>query len=93
MRINSASQTSNSIVCKFDQVPPPDEIDFSKEIVVVSAMRLKTSVGPSSFIDGACEVEGLSVMPMDMWPGTRGSVRLPLMRFEYKLTPATYFVG
>lgn len=41
-----------------DQVPPPVEIDFSKEIVVVSAMGFKMSVGPSTFIDGACEVDG-----------------------------------
>ncbi|HEX6044790.1 MAG TPA: hypothetical protein VFZ22_09910 [Pyrinomonadaceae bacterium] len=41
-----------------DQVPPPVEIDFSKEIVVVSAMGYKMSLGSSTFIDGACEVDG-----------------------------------
>ena len=41
-----------------EKLPPPIEIDFSKEIVVVSAMGLKPSVGPGTFIDGACEVDG-----------------------------------
>ena len=39
-------------------VPPLPEIDFSKEMIVVSAMGSRPSSGYSIFIDGACEVDG-----------------------------------
>ena len=38
--------------------PPPPEIDFSKEIVVVAAMGERPTSGYWIFIDGACEVDG-----------------------------------
>ena len=38
--------------------PPPPEIDFSKELIVVSAMGQRPSSGYWTFIDGACEVDG-----------------------------------
>ena len=39
-------------------VPPLPEIDFSKEMIVVSAMGMRPSPGYSTLIDGACEVNG-----------------------------------
>ena len=39
-------------------VPPPPEIDFSKEMVVVAAMGARPTSGYWVFIDGACEVNG-----------------------------------
>lgn len=39
-------------------VPPPPEIDFSKEMIVVSAMGQRPTSGYWTFIDGACEVDG-----------------------------------
>ena len=39
-------------------IPPPPEIDFSKEMVVVSAMGRRPTSGYWTFIDGACEVDG-----------------------------------
>ena len=39
-------------------VPPPPEIDFSKEMVVVAAMGQRPSSGYWTIIDGACEVDG-----------------------------------
>lgn len=39
-------------------IPPPPEIDFSKEMVVISAMGQRPSSGFWTFIDGACEVDG-----------------------------------
>jgi hypothetical protein len=39
-------------------VPRMPEIDFSKEMVVVSAMGEKPSSGYFTLIDGACEVDG-----------------------------------
>lgn len=38
-------------------IPPPPEIDFSKEMVVVSAMGFRPSSGYWTVIDGACEVD------------------------------------
>ena len=38
--------------------PPLPEIDFSKEMVIVSAMGEKPSSGYWTIIDGACEVDG-----------------------------------
>jgi hypothetical protein len=37
---------------------PPPEIDFSKDMVVVSAMGERPHSGYLTFIDGACEVDG-----------------------------------
>jgi len=39
-------------------VPPLPEIDFSKDMIVVSAMGSRPSSGYLIFIDGACEVDG-----------------------------------
>jgi len=39
-------------------VPPLPEIDFSKEMIVVSAMGSRPSSGYLIYIDGACEVDG-----------------------------------
>lgn len=39
-------------------IPPPPEVDFSKEMVVVSAMGQRPSSGYWTIIDGACEVNG-----------------------------------
>jgi hypothetical protein len=39
-------------------IPPPPEVDFSKEMVVVSAMGQRPSSGYWTLIDGACEVDG-----------------------------------
>jgi hypothetical protein len=39
-------------------VPPPPEIDFSKEMVVVAAMGTRPTSGYWTIIDGACEVDG-----------------------------------
>ncbi|HET6980212.1 MAG TPA: hypothetical protein VFI24_28015 [Pyrinomonadaceae bacterium] len=39
-------------------IPPPPEIDFTKEMVVVSAMGQRPSSGYFTMIDGACEVDG-----------------------------------
>jgi hypothetical protein len=39
-------------------VPPLPEIDFSKEMVIVSAMGAKPSCCYWTIIDGACEVDG-----------------------------------
>ena len=38
--------------------PPLPEIDFTKEIIVVSAMGQRPSSGYWTIIDGACEVDG-----------------------------------
>ena len=38
--------------------PPPPDVDFSKEMVVVSAMGMRPSSGYWTVIDGACEAEG-----------------------------------
>ena len=38
--------------------PPPPEIDFSKEMIVVAAMGARPTSGYWAFIDGACEVDG-----------------------------------
>ena len=38
--------------------PPPPEVDFSKEMVVVSAMGARPTSGYWTIIDGACEVDG-----------------------------------
>ena len=39
-------------------IPPPPEVDFSKEMVVVAAMGQRPTSGYRTFIDGACEVDG-----------------------------------
>ena len=39
-------------------MPPLPEIDFSKEMIVVSAMGSRPSSGYLIYIDGACEVDG-----------------------------------
>jgi hypothetical protein len=39
-------------------LPPPPEVDFSKEMVVVSAMGERPTSGYWTVIDGACEVDG-----------------------------------
>ncbi len=39
-------------------VPPLPEVDFSKEMLVVSAMGQRPSSGYWTIIDGACEVDG-----------------------------------
>ena len=39
-------------------IPPLPEIDFSKEMIVVSAMGLRPTLGYWTIIDGACEVDG-----------------------------------
>jgi hypothetical protein len=39
-------------------IPPPPEIDFSKEMVVIAAMGARSSSGYWTIIDGACEVDG-----------------------------------
>ena len=39
-------------------VPPLPEIDFSKEMIVVSAMGQRPTSGYLTVIDGACEVDG-----------------------------------
>ena len=41
-----------------NQIPPPPEIDFSKEMIVVSAMGMQPTTGYWTIIDGACEVDG-----------------------------------
>ena len=41
-----------------NQIPPPLEIDFSKEMIVVSAMGMRPTSGYWTVIDGACEVDG-----------------------------------
>ena len=41
-----------------DQWPPLPEIDFAKEMIVVSAMGEKPTPGYWTIIDGACEVDG-----------------------------------
>jgi len=41
-----------------DQVIPPPEIDFSKDMVMVAAMGMKPTSGYQIIIDGACEVDG-----------------------------------
>lgn len=41
-----------------NQIPPPPEIDFSKEMIVVSAMGMQPTSGYWTIIDGACEVDG-----------------------------------
>ena len=40
-----------------NQIPPP-EIDFSKEMIVVSAMGMRPTSGYWTIIDGACETDG-----------------------------------
>ena len=47
-----------AVVPPGDWVPPLPEIDFSKEMIVVSAMGFRPSSGYLIFIDGACEVDG-----------------------------------
>lgn len=39
-------------------VPPMPEVDFSKEMIVISAMGQRPMSGYWTFIDGACEVDG-----------------------------------
>jgi len=39
-------------------IPPPPEIDFSKEMVIVAAMGQRPTSGYWVVIDGACEVDG-----------------------------------
>ena len=39
-------------------VPPIPEVDFSKDVVVVTAMGSRPSSGYWTIIDGACEVDG-----------------------------------
>lgn len=39
-------------------IPPPPEIDFAKEVVIVAAMGERPTSGYWVFIDGACEVDG-----------------------------------
>ena len=39
-------------------IPPPPEIDFSKEMVIVAAMGQRPTSGYWVFIDGACERDG-----------------------------------
>jgi hypothetical protein len=39
-------------------IPPPPEIDFTKEMVIVSAMGGRPSSGYLTIIDGACEIDG-----------------------------------
>lgn len=39
-------------------IPPPPEVDFSKEMVIVAAMGQRPTSGYWVFIDGACEVDG-----------------------------------
>jgi hypothetical protein len=39
-------------------IPPPPEVDFSKEMVVVAAMGQKPTSGYWTIIDGACEMDG-----------------------------------
>ena len=39
-------------------VPPLPEIDFTKEMIVVSAMGQRPTSGYWNAIDGACEVDG-----------------------------------
>ena len=39
-------------------IPPPPEIDFSKEMVVVVAMGQRPTSGYWIFVDGACETDG-----------------------------------
>lgn len=41
-----------------NEVPPPPEIDFSKEMIVVAAMGQRPTSGYWTFIDGACELDG-----------------------------------
>ena len=42
-----------------DNRPPQPEVDFSKDMIVVSAMGQRPTSGPYlTFIDGACEVDG-----------------------------------
>jgi hypothetical protein len=41
-----------------NSIPPPPEIDFSKEMVVVTAMGRRPTTGYWTIIDGACEVDG-----------------------------------
>jgi hypothetical protein len=40
------------------RIPPPPEIDFKKEMIVVAAMGQRPSSGYATIIDGACEVDG-----------------------------------
>lgn len=41
-----------------ENVPPLPEVDFTKEMLVVSAMGVRPNSGYGIFIDGACEVDG-----------------------------------
>ncbi|HXQ72854.1 MAG TPA: hypothetical protein VN844_20320 [Pyrinomonadaceae bacterium] len=41
-----------------NQTPLPPEIDFSKEMIVISAMGMRPTSGYWTIIDGACEVNG-----------------------------------
>lgn len=41
-----------------DWAPPLPEIDFSKEMIVVSAMGTRPTSGYGTIIDGVCEVDG-----------------------------------
>jgi hypothetical protein len=43
---------------RFTAAIPPPEIDFTKEMIVVSAMGQRPTSGYWTFIDGACEVDG-----------------------------------
>ena len=40
------------------EIPPPPLVDFSKDMVVVSAMGERPTSGYMTIIDGACEVDG-----------------------------------
>lgn len=72
-----------------NSIPPPPEIDFSKEMVIVSAMGRRPSSGYWTIIDGACEVDGqvevfisnvedpgcIGVFPAETFPAD--AVRIP----------------
>ena len=72
-----------------DNTLPPPEIDFTKEMIIVSAMGRKPSCCYWTFIDGACEVDGhvevfvsnvddincIGVFPTETYPAD--AVRIP----------------
>jgi hypothetical protein len=39
-------------------IPPPPEVDFSKDMVIIAAMGMKPTSGYFVIIDGACEIDG-----------------------------------
>jgi len=62
-------------------VPPPPEIDFSKEMVVVAAMGSRPSSGYWIIIDGACEVDGQVEVFVSSVEDARCSGQFPVVTY------------